>query len=912
MSRRILLIIWALALTNIVFSQFPGNVELYQIQTGHYRIIFPQELSVRASSLAKFLEETYPVNSQTLNAYPGRLTIVLDNRSTVSNGYTALGPWHCFWYMTPYPQITLGITEWDKLLGLHEIRHNIQYTALDHNFNKILHILDGQWGLAGGIGWSIPFWFMEGDAEFQETVMSNSGRGRVGRFAMPVKAITLNYPAKDLNYYKFFYRSYKRFYPNHYYLGYYMVTYVNRHWGPQIWSNILYHSTNWAFLPNAMNLSLKKYTGLSYTQLFEKTFGELKRLWKLGIDSTYHNEIFTLSHRPRRTYTNYNNPFIINDSLVLTVKTGLDQLPTLILLNQNTGQEQKLRTISSRDIYYTQDLVTWSEIDPHPRWSEASFSNIYVYDLGHNKIRKITHKGRFFSPTLSPDTRNIACVELDYHLTPHINIISIKDKEILADYEFPQFEAIRFLRYTTDGQGILFAGSTKEGNGLFSFNLTNGVLDTIIKPTSDFIIEKPMAWKNYIIFTADISGTENIFAIDTLSKQIYQITYMPYGAIGSDIDPISGQMYLSNYTADGFDPAIVFLHNNHWKKVTHISQENYFVSEETKPLIKDLTSSNYTDTSVNITRYRRGLHLLYPHSWLWDIRLKKDSLDNASITLYSQDVLKELNLTLSSTYKNTGQITNSLKLKYSHFFPVFELNLRQTRSWTNDLANLYGEVDISMPVSLRYNIWSHYLEVKEKNMFIYNFNNSNILSALGFDFVVQNLKHLSYRDVESRLGQTFYFDYTQVLNASFYQYTGIWRFRLPGPLYHDVWKISVYDQHISGSNILPQKITLPTGYRNISYSDIQRVRIMYHLPLFYPDWGWKPVFNIKRVRARLFYDMALVDYATKYSSTGLQMLFDFNLFGFNIDLSAGIQFAYRLNDNRFVISPVIDYIPINF
>ncbi len=912
MIRRILLVFWLIVVSFFSYSQFPGNIKLYQIKTQHYKLVFPRDLSNRAQSLAYFLEQTYPVNTRSLNAYPRRLTIVLNNQSTISNGYTALGPRHCFWYMTPYSRISLGITQWDRLLGIHEIRHNIQFQALDRNFNRILHFIDGQWGLAGGIGWSIPEWFLEGDAEFQETALSGSGRGRVGRFAMPVKAIAMEYSPKDLNYYKFFYRSYKTYYPNHYYLGYYLVSYVNRHWGPQIWANIIDHSTKYAFLPNAMNLSLKKYTSLNYSMLFDSTFTELKKIWEPAeIKATKHNEIFILPHQGKRTYTNYVNPFFINDSTVIAVKNGFDQIPTLVLINLNNGKEKKVRSLSTQDINYSNGVIVWSEINPHVRWTEASYSNIYLFDLRKNKIRRITRKGRFFSPALSPDAETIASVKLDYQLVPHIVLLNTKTKEIQKTFTFKQFEFIRFLRFWPNGGKIAFTATDKNGNGLYTLNIHTGEIKTLINPTTKFIIENPLVWKKYIVFTADISGTENVFALDTVTGEIYQITHRPYGAICSDIDQKTGELLIYNYTKNGFEPAIVYLRNNNWQHVTNYKQESYYLSSKTEPFVKDYTAIA-SNNGYEIKPYRRGLHLLYPHSWLWNIDINTDSTYTAGLTLYSNDVLKEMDLTLASTYYNTGQVVNNLKIIYRHFFPVLELNMRHTRNWNNDQANLYNEFNISLPLYFKRNVWQRKFMIKQKNILIYNFENRRFLGAEGLVFTGQNIRQRSYRDPETRLGQSLFVDYTHLWTTNNYQYTIIGTFNFPGILHHDIIKLSFYTQYLSNARIFQRQVSLPAGYHNITYNNIHRLKITYHVPLAYPDWGWRPVFNIKRIRAKAFYDIAQVDLQNIYRSTGLQMLFDFNLFGFNIDLSAGIQFAYRLEDNRFVLSPVIAYIPLNF
>ena len=892
------------------FSQFPGNVELYQIKTKNYKIIFPKEISEKARKLSAFLEKIHSLNTYTLNTSPKRLPIVLNNYSAISNGYTAFGPRHCFWYMTPYSGIDLGISQWDKLLGIHEIRHNIQFTALDRNFNKILHILSGQWGLAGGVNWSIPNWFLEGDAEFWETILTASGRGRVGRFAMPVKAIALDYNKKDLNYYKFFYRSYRKYYPNQYYLGYYLVTYINRHYGPQIWNNILYHSTKFSFLPNSMHLSLKKYTSLTYRKLFDSTFNELKTLWQQERNKNQFAKIYPLPYMAKRTFTNYFNPYFINDTQIVVVKSGFDNLPTLTLINRSTGEEKKLKTLKVKDIYYANNYVIWSEINPHIRWSEASFSNIYLYDILDKKLKKITSKGRFFSPTVSPDARHIASVKLESDLQPNIVIIDIKTKQIIQTFRFPDLEFIRFLRYTPDGKELIFTATNSKGNSLYKLNLKTANSKILIDHTSKFIIEKPLKWKNFIIFTADISGSENVFALDTNNKQIYQITNHPYSAIANDLYQKTGELLIYRYTIKGFEPAIVYLYKNNWQKVEKFSQENYFISPKTHSFIQDLTSKEFDTKNITIKKYRRGLNLINPHSWLWNFNYNNTSYD-ASITLYSQDVLKELNLELSTTYRNTGQITNNLSFTYKHFYPIVELKLQHTRNLNNTSSYIYNELNFAIPFNLSRNIWYRIINIKEKNFIALNLENKQIVNALGAQISLQNTRFRSYRDMESRFSQFFYFDFTNLLFYNDFQLTTALLLKLPGLLKHDVININLYNQKLTDNDFLIPQISLPSGYYNIKYNDIKRAKILYHFPLFYPDWGWGPVFNIKRIRTKLFYDLAIVDKYANYSSAGLQILFDFNLFGINVDLSTGIEFTLKINDNKFVILPVIDYIPIN-
>ncbi len=896
-----------------LFPQLPGNLKLYHIRSEHYDLIFPENIKDKAPAIAEFLDKTYKANAAVLKAHPRRLKVILNNQSAISNGYTALGPRYSLWYLTPYPQTSLGITEWSQLLAIHEMRHNIQYQALDRNFNKIMHILGGQYGLGGAISWSIPMWFYEGDAIFQEVILTKSGRGRSGSFAMPVKAITLEYPEKKLNYYKFFYRSYKTFYPNHYYLGYYLVTYINRHYGPQQWYPILDYSSKISFLPNAMNIALKKYTGLTYRNLFDSTMKELANLW---IDTNHkysYTKPFTPPHYHKRTFTHYYNPRYVNDSTLIFVKSSFDQINTLYLLNINTGEENELTYIPTKDFSYANETIAWCEYIPDIRWDEKSYSDIVILDLHKNKKYYLTRKGRYFGIDLSPDGTRIIAVEYSPELNTSLVLFDLKKKEVIKKYSFPEFNFIRYPRFTNDGKEIIFTATNNHGNGLFILNLKTGQKRTIIPCTYNYTISHPIQWKNYILFTSDFNKSPNIFAIDTSSKKQFQLSNLPYGATLSDINTKTQAAAFSNYTPDGFDIGIINLAKNHWKEINpdKPNTENYFLSDKTQNYLHDYTENFVSTQTYKIKPYNRLYHLINIHSWLPNLTFNSDTAITASINIYSNDVLQELSLNYSIDYMNTGQLSQSIGFTYRHFVPIIEFNFKQLRNWNTNTTLLSSNLNFSLPLNLSRYIWLRGLNLKEKNSFIYNPDNLSGIITNGFSATFYNYRQRSYRDPESRFGQVFAIDYDRSLLGHNSQVTAIGGFNFPGLLHHDLFKIRFSEQIITGNNIFGHKVSLPAGYSGIDYERIYKLRLLYHTPLVYPDWGWRPVFNIKRIRTKVFYDWAYIDFSSRYSSVGLQILADFNLFGFNLDFAAGIQFAYTIEGKKFNIAPIIENFPLN-
>ncbi len=71
-----------------------------------------------------------------------------------------------------YPQI------WQDQLALHEYRHVVQINKMRQGLTKGLYYVFGEQAIAFVMGLWVPFWFIEGDAVYSETIFSKSGRGR--------------------------------------------------------------------------------------------------------------------------------------------------------------------------------------------------------------------------------------------------------------------------------------------------------------------------------------------------------------------------------------------------------------------------------------------------------------------------------------------------------------------------------------------------------------------------------------------------------------------------------------------------------------------------------------------------------------------------------------------------------------
>jgi len=170
-------------------GQDPASVKWNVIKTGHFKIIFPAGIESQAQHIANGFEQVYEPLSADMKIKPERIPVVLHNRSVISNAEVPWAPKRIEFFLCPgqddYAQ------PWADQLMLHEFRHVVQYSKINHGFTKALSYIFGQQITAGVIGTFVPLWFVEGDAVYAETAFSNSGRGRLPSFSMKMRAQVL-------------------------------------------------------------------------------------------------------------------------------------------------------------------------------------------------------------------------------------------------------------------------------------------------------------------------------------------------------------------------------------------------------------------------------------------------------------------------------------------------------------------------------------------------------------------------------------------------------------------------------------------------------------------------------------------------------------------------------------------------
>ena len=252
-----------LAALNASGQEFGGNppsLKWKQVNTQEVKVIFPSGLEaagLRTAAIAHYLNQH---TSSTAGGDHHKINIVLQNQTTNSNGYVGLAPWRSEFFMTPaFNSFELGSLPWVDNLAIHEYRHVQQYMNYRKGISKLLYILLGEEGQAVGNTGAIPNWFFEGDAVFQETAVSEQGRGRLPYFFNGYRSLWQ--ANKDYSFMKLRNGSLKNFVPDHYPLGYLLTAYGREKFGEQFWTKVTDDAVRYRGLFYPFQKAVKKYTG---------------------------------------------------------------------------------------------------------------------------------------------------------------------------------------------------------------------------------------------------------------------------------------------------------------------------------------------------------------------------------------------------------------------------------------------------------------------------------------------------------------------------------------------------------------------------------------------------------------------------------------------------------------------------
>ncbi len=251
-----------------IFGGNPSSLKWKQINSSQARVIFPQSLDSQANRINAINQLLGKTTAYSIGGKQRKWDILLLNQTTISNAYVRMAPIMSELYMTPEQNnFSSGSLRWDDNLIIHENRHIQQFSNFNSGLTKVFSFLLGQEGqlLANGI--AIPDYFFEGDAVWQETLVSNQGRGRMPSFYNGMKSLALG--NKKYSWMKLRSGSLRDYTPDHYELGYQLVAYGYEKYGEDFWKKVTQDAIQFKGIFFAFNKAIERHSGKTYQQFRE-------------------------------------------------------------------------------------------------------------------------------------------------------------------------------------------------------------------------------------------------------------------------------------------------------------------------------------------------------------------------------------------------------------------------------------------------------------------------------------------------------------------------------------------------------------------------------------------------------------------------------------------------------------------
>jgi len=938
-----------LSLSFIVSGQYyetgqdPASLKWLQIKTDRFRVIYPEKYGIRGIEFARSLDEAYSDLGSIFPEKKFRLPVVIHNFTIESNGYVAWAPNRMEIYPTP-EQNSIPL-ESNRQLALHELTHVYQMESLDRGFTKAMSVLLGQ-QFTGIVAALLPLWYMEGEAVYAESVLSESGRGRSPSFQKAIKAIAVE-KGRMYKYDKIVNGSFRNFVPDHYQSGYQIVAWTNARYKAGTWDKALKFTSNAPYLLNPVNLSLRSTTGLNKRKLFLETYDTLGKVWKEETLRKETRTYETISPSKGKKFANYYSPVKISFNNYIAVKTTLDNPPEFVSINTMTQQEERIHVPGYVYPYYISAgnmMLAWVEMQTDPRWDNRNYSVIKILDLRYNTIKQLSWKTRYMSAAISPDGKRIAATENTPDNNNNLVLINNVTGQIVKSYPVPGNAYLQKPQWSADGSEITFITLAEKGEGITSFNVSTQSWSYLI-PERPEDFQSSYLRNDSLFYVSSSSGTENIYVL-TPDKKLAVITNSRFGA--TDLLISGSKAMFCDYSSSGNNLCYTSINEAKPEKLNY--DPSYYLIDYIKIPKKTLVPE--PQKIYTPEKYRKWLHLFGVHSWMpfyADLdAIQSDPLSmKPGLTLMSQNQLSTLITSVGYEYSNGLHKFHS-RLTWQGWYPVLESRIDygdypliyKPQSGVDDPATVNRGINFSntlhLPLTFRTGKFSLYIRPSITSIYENNYLYSDENSAYDYGqtmiagrFYFSNSYATAARDIYPRLAQVIDLYYSNYpFDKDYYGSDFVLRtaFYFPGLLRNNSLRIRFENEFQTTESFLNfNLVNFPRGFSNIISEDLTYFSGDYFAPLVYPDFNIASLLYLKRIRAGLFFDYAqgTHNYYLKldnegykvvsenentetFTSYGAQLIADFHVLRIPYMISAGVQAAWQKGEKIPVLQAIFN------
>ncbi len=894
-------------------QNFGGNapsVKWKQINTPASRIIFPVGLDSQASRMVTLMHLLDSTTTATIGGQQRKWNIILQNQTTVPNAYVRMAPIMSELYMTPgQDNFSLGSLRWDDNLLIHENRHIQQFSNFNKGITKVFSFFLGQEGQLFANGLLIPDYFFEGDAVFQETLVSKQGRGRMPSFFNGFKSIWE--ADKKYSWWKYRSGSLKDYVPDHYQLGYLMVAYGYEKYGNDFWKNV---TTDAVRGKHFFNKGIKKYAGVSFKEFRTDaiTFFKEKSVEK-NIEPLQY-----ITGTAKNNVISYHTPHFIGNDTVITIKESLKEASAFYIIAN--GKEEKLRTQNIvLDNYFScnNNTIVYAAYASDPRWGNRDYSVLHLLDIKSKKQKQLTFKSKYFSPNINAAGTQVLAVKVNTNGTNNLVLLNSatgKETKNLANGSNYFFTYPKFLN---ESHAVATARNPEGNMALVKINLESGQTE-LLTFFSYNVIGYPMVKGDTVFFSKMNSNADKIFAYVLNDKKTYRITNNSNGIYAPAVNNKAEMLY-SAFTVKGYRLVKkTGINNTAWARVTmdeFIAAPDLYVTKALSQKGAGLLNNSIAPEKHTVTQYKKTAGFFNFHS-----RRPIATDVEMGYSFFSDNVLSSFSNIIKYTYNRTDRShTAGFNSVFAGWLPLLNAGVEQSFNRTIDTAvgkpfqfnSAAVKAGISIPLSFvggrtakylnfgaGYNVEQYYYKGVGKNIF-----KNKAINYVNTFFSFSNVNRKALQHINPRWAQALSFSYRDAFTfRNSHKFVSSLALYFPGlAINHSLVVNAAYQKRDTLPDLFSNNFSYSRGYEALSTRKMYKLGFNYHFPLLYPDGGINGLIYFQRIRANTFYDYnnatarvngILTNVINR--STGAEVYFDTKVWN-SLPVSFGIRFTRLLD-----------------
>ncbi len=707
--------------------------------------------------------------------------------------------------------------------------------------------------------------------------------------------------------------SYLDFVPDHYPLGYMLVSYGREKYGDDFWKKVTHDA---AAVKKTFRGAVKTYSGLAYPQFRSQALDYFKK--QFSAEDQKQNQ-------PKHFMADEEFPAFINDTSFIYVKTSYTNVHHFVLRNGSTEKIIRVRDASlDNQFSYRNGKIVYAAYRQDIRWAYKDYSTLQLLNVATGTQKSITKKSKYFSPDISEDGKTIIAVLQSPQGKSELHLIDANDGKVLQIVPNPQKLIYTYPKFLNDETVISAVRNPSGKMNLAEINLKNGTV-TNLTPAGFKVIGFPTIRKDSVFFTASAEKNDQLYMLLLSNKKLYRLKNK---ALNSEIGNYqatvnSHQILYNSFTAAGYQL--------HQAEKSEISFQPVTDAELASPL-SDLNISNLEKNNADllaavpnktfqVKKYGGLSHLFNFHS------LEPSFSDpDYTLSLVGENILNTFQPEIYGTYnRNEGYKEIGFDAVYGALFPYLSGGV----SYTIDRRSLFRgsnvywnetQVQGGFTVPLTFNNGRTFSNLSLGSNYVYDQSayKGAFQALLGtqaysyldnsIHFTSQNQK--AYQQIYPSLAQNITLNYkTAITHFSANQFLANAYFYFPGLFKNNSLVINAaYQQHdgANGLSLFSNELPFSRGYTAENLNKMSKLAANYHFPIAYPDAGFANFFYLLRIRANMFYDYTKTadvynngqPFKANFRSTGTEIYFDSSLWN-ELPFTFGFRYTRLLDQDLF-------------